>query len=69
MPIPPKSEGAFQPPTVLTYQFWSEFKPRELLLTVWVDFADASGRTYREVAYEGQVTVEEAPGSFFDPAL
>lgn len=26
-------------------------------------------KTYREVAYEGQVTIVEQPGSWFDPAL
>lgn len=55
VPIPPKSSTTFQPPTLLTYQFWSEFKPSEKLLTVWADYSDAAGKTYREVAYVSAV--------------
>lgn len=66
--LPPSPNNA---PVPLTYGLHSEAKPQDLNLVVWVDYALASDakKTYREVAYEGQVTIVEQPGSWFDPAL
>jgi len=65
--LPPSPNNA---PAPLTYSFYSEMKPSERNLNVWVDYnVEGESKTYREVAYEGQVTIVEQPGSWFDPAL
>jgi len=64
--LPPSPNNS---PVPLLYTFHSEFKPQELNLNVWVDYIDSDKKKYRELAYEGQVTILEQPGSWFDPAL
>jgi len=64
--LPPSPNNA---PVPVIYTFHSEYKPQELNLNVWVDYTDSASKTHREVGYEGQVTIVEPPGSWFDPAL
>ncbi|KAJ3828459.1 hypothetical protein EV361DRAFT_1003182 [Lentinula raphanica] len=49
----------------LPYAFFSEFKPGELRLTVWVDHLD-EGEKQRVIAYDSIVTIVEPEGSWFD---
>ncbi|GBE88247.1 hypothetical protein SCP_1300620 [Sparassis crispa] len=49
----------------LPYQFYSEFKPGDLKLNIWLDHT-ADGRVYRVTAYDSIVTIVEPEGSWFD---
>ncbi|CED84127.1 Translocon-associated complex TRAP, alpha subunit [Phaffia rhodozyma] len=51
------------------YSFYSEFKPRDVGLTVFVDLLDASKQPFRVIAFNSTVSVVEPPSSFFDPSL
>ncbi|KAG8895902.1 hypothetical protein FRB99_000288 [Tulasnella sp. 403] len=56
--------------TVLPYNFYSEHKPREVLLKIWVNYDDGSpSGLHRTMAYNSVVTIVEPPGSFFDLPL
>jgi hypothetical protein len=59
-------------PVDVPYKFWSELKPQDLGLTVYVDYsnpADLDKVKHRAIAYDGTVTVQEPKGSWFDIQL
>ncbi|OSX57840.1 hypothetical protein POSPLADRAFT_1076275 [Postia placenta MAD-698-R-SB12] len=49
----------------LPYTFYSEFKPGDLKLNIWLDHV-ADGETYRVTAYDSVVTVVEPEASWLD---
>ncbi|OBZ72726.1 Increased recombination centers protein 22 [Grifola frondosa] len=49
----------------LPYMFYSEFKPGDLRLSIWLEHND-DGNTYRVMAYDSIVTIVEPPVSIFD---
>jgi len=56
--------------TVLPYTFYSEYKPREVQLKLWVDYdSGAPEGLQRTVAYDSVVTIVEPPASLFDIPL
>ncbi|KAG9013874.1 hypothetical protein FRB94_004255 [Tulasnella sp. JGI-2019a] len=56
--------------TVLPYNFNSEYKPKEVLLKIWVNYDDGSSSgPHRTMAYDSVVTIVEPPSSFFDLPL
>ncbi|KAG8859354.1 hypothetical protein FRB96_004569 [Tulasnella sp. 330] len=56
--------------TVLPYNFNSEYKPREVLLKIWVNYDDGSSTGHHQtMAYDSVVTIVEPPSSFFDLPL
>ncbi|KAG9017618.1 hypothetical protein FRB90_000488 [Tulasnella sp. 427] len=56
--------------TILPYSFYSEHKPKDVNLKVWVDYdsGDPSG-LHRVMAYDSIVAIVEPPASFFDLPL
>ncbi|KAH9945292.1 uncharacterized protein BXZ73DRAFT_38036 [Epithele typhae] len=52
-------------PLQLPFMFYSEFKPGDYRLNVWVEHS-VDGQTYRVMAYDSIVTVVEPESSFFD---
>ncbi|KAJ3553941.1 hypothetical protein NM688_g3354 [Phlebia brevispora] len=50
------------------YAFYSEFKPGDWKLNLWIDY-EADGDKYRTIAYESIITVVEPEGSWFDIQL
>jgi len=53
--------------TVLPYSFYSEHKPREVTLKVWVNYDDGTPTgLHHAVAYDSVVTIVEPPASIFD---
>ncbi|KIP11166.1 hypothetical protein PHLGIDRAFT_83972 [Phlebiopsis gigantea 11061_1 CR5-6] len=49
----------------LPYSFYSEFKPGDLRLNLWVEH-ETDGEKYRVVAYDSIIKIVEPEGSFFD---
>jgi len=49
----------------LPYSFYSEFKPGDLRLNIWIEH-EADGEKYRVQAYDSVVKIVEPEGSFFD---
>ncbi|TCD63574.1 hypothetical protein EIP91_005213 [Steccherinum ochraceum] len=52
----------------LPYQFYSEFKPGDLRLNIWLEHT-AEGEKYRVQAYDSIITIVEPEGSWFDIQL
>jgi len=56
--------------TILPYNFNSEYKPREVLLKIWVNYDDGSSTApHKVMAHDSVVTIVEPPSSFFDLPL
>jgi len=56
--------------TILPYNFNSEYKPKEVLLKIWVNYDDGSSSApHIAMAYNSIVTIVEPPSSFFDLPL
>jgi len=56
--------------TILPYTFYSEHKPREVTLKLWVNYDDGSSSVlHRTMAYDSVVTIVEPPASIFDLPL
>ncbi|KAG8912913.1 hypothetical protein FRC00_003499, partial [Tulasnella sp. 408] len=56
--------------TILPYNFYSEHKPKEVNLKVWVDYDSGTpSGLHRVIAYDSIVTIVEPPASFFDLPL
>ncbi|KAJ3483394.1 hypothetical protein NLI96_g6345 [Meripilus lineatus] len=49
----------------LPYQFYSEYRPGDLRLNVWLEHT-TDGKKYRVLAYDSIVTIVEPEGSIFD---
>lgn len=49
----------------LPYSFYSEFKPGDLRLNIWIEH-ETDGEKYRVQAYDSIVKIVEPEGSFFD---
>ncbi|KAK7690619.1 hypothetical protein QCA50_005718 [Cerrena zonata] len=52
----------------LPYQFYSEFKPGDIRLNLWVEHT-VDDQKYRVPAYDSIVTIVEPEASWFDPKL
>ncbi|KIO17104.1 hypothetical protein M407DRAFT_246850 [Tulasnella calospora MUT 4182] len=56
--------------TVLPYNFYSEHKPKEVNLKIWVDYDSGTpSGLHRVMAYDSVVSIVEPPASFFDLPL
>ena len=59
-------------PVDVPYRFYSELKPQDIALVVYVDYTDTADlhkEVHRVVAYDGTITIKEPKGSWFDLQL